>query len=273
MSERFGFRSEFAPLEAVLLHWPRPEVGSAVDPAEVLYVRAVDFPIMEQEYAGIRKMYEDIGIRVHWIEPSLADAKDSSFLYNLMYARDLFFMAPRGAVLSSMAKLIRRGEPVHAARSLKEIGIPIAGAVEGKGTLEGADALWVNDTLVAVGVGNRTNREGFEQLAAILKADGVECVPLPPSTRTQHLLGAVQFVMPGRALVRTALVEESVTHFLEDQRIEVIPVPEIDEVSSAQSMNVVVTAPGRLVMPTRCPRTRAIYERAGLTVAAETDIS
>lgn len=272
MRGSFGFRSEFARLDSVLLHRPGPEIEKVRDPERVLHLRPISRAGIDREYEGILRMFEGLGVETRLIEPTLAAAEDHACLLNMMYVRDLFFMAPGGAVLARMAYPVRRGEPPHAAGALEAMGVPVAAAVEEPGTFEGADALWVDRSLVAVGVGNRTNREGFEQLRKLLRADGVECVPLPPPGRTQHLLGAVQLVGEGRALVRTDLAGGAVTEFLRERGIEIIEVPESDEVRERQAMNVVVAEPGRVIMPSGCPRTRELYERAGLAVAAEVEL-
>lgn len=273
MSEVSCARCEFAPLEAVLLHRPGPEVEAAADPAAVLYERPIVARTMDEEYEGLARLFVSLGVKTHWIWPELGPKDDRLALYNMMYCRDLFFMTPRGAILSRMASPVRRGEVAHARKALQTLGIPILHEVGGEGTFEGADALWVADDLVAVGVGKRTNSAAFAQLTVVLAADKVRCASLPPPERTQHLLGGVQFVDRGRVLVRTGIVDDVVTAFLRGRDLEVIAVPESTEVRTRQAMNVVVVAPGALVMSADCPETRALYENAGLRVAGEAPIS
>ena len=266
-------RSETAPLRAVLLHSPGPEVSAVKDPAEALYERPIDHARLAEEFAGISRMYAGLGIEVLGMKPAPGPADDPRSLLNLMYARDLFFMTPRGAVLSRMALPVRRGEIVYARAALESAGVPILCAIEAPATFEGADALWVREDLVAVGVGKRTNAEGFAQLQKALAGDGVRCVALPPPARTQHLLGGVQLVGEGRVLVRPGIAEPAVAAFLRERGLVIVEVPEGDEVRSRQAMNVVVTGPGEVVMPAGCPRTRRLYEGAGLRVVGETGIA
>jgi N-dimethylarginine dimethylaminohydrolase len=266
-------RAEAAPLKTVLLHRPGPEVGKVDDLAAAHYERPILSALLDEEFTRISAVFAGLGVEVLWLQPVLGPDEDRKCLLNMMYARDLFFMAPKGAVLSRMAFSIRRGEVAHARVALEAADIPIVHEIDGDGTFEGADALWIRKDLVAVGVGKRTNSEAFRQLQRLLAEDGVHCIALPPPDRTQHLLGGIQLVGCGKVLVRTGIVAPRVTDFLTEQGLFVVAIPENEEVRSRQAMNVVVTAPAELVMPARCPQTRALYERAGLRIGAEVEIS
>ena len=109
--------------------------------------------------------------------------------------------------------------------------------------------------------------------SAVLAEDGARCAALPPPARTQHLLGGVQLVGRGKVLLRAGIVEPPVAAFLREQGLSVIEVPENDEVRGRQAMNVVVVAPGKLVMTAGCPETRRLYEAAGLEVVGEAGIA
>jgi N-dimethylarginine dimethylaminohydrolase len=265
-------RSESAPLRSVLLHRPGPEVSLVKDPIPALYERAIDHPRLTEEFTSMARMFVGLGVEVLWMQPQPGPDDDPRSLLNLMYARDLFFMTPQGAVLSRMASEVRRGETAYARAALEAAGVPIVLAIEGEGTFEGADALWVREDLVAVGVGKRTNKAAFSQLEKLLAADGVRCAALPPPIRTQHLLGGVQLVGKDKVLLRVGTVKPPIAAFLREQKFELIEVPENDEVRSRQAMNVVVTAPGELVMTAGCPQTQGLYEAAGLKVAGTAEI-
>jgi N-dimethylarginine dimethylaminohydrolase len=269
---RHGVGSEYRRLTAVLLYRPGPEIGNYPLPSEIQHLRPIDHAALSREYEQIVRTFNDLGIKVVEIDPSpLSD--DRWYRYNMMYCRDLLFMTPRGAILASMAHAVRREEVLYARRALESKGIPLLSAVSGNGTFEGADALWVHDALVTVGVGGRTNREGFEQIRKVLRSMEVECVALPFSSgATQHLLGVVQFIDRDRALVRTANASREIVGFLKDHHITVIGVPENREVRARQAMNVVTISPRTIIMTSACPETKELYLRAGLTIAAEIEI-
>jgi N-dimethylarginine dimethylaminohydrolase len=269
----FGLKSEYAPLTGVLLYPPGPEVGGHPDPARIQQLRPIDHGVMTREYAALMAAFTGHGIRVETIDPTPLGT-DRDYCYNMMYCRDLFFMTPRGAIMAAMANPTRAGEVPYAARTLERLGVPILHTVGRDGRFEGADALWLREDLVIVGVGNRTNREGFDQLAPLLADQGVTAVPLPSTqVQTQHLLGSLQLVDRDLALVREGIIDPAVTRFLQGEGLTVVPVPENSEVRERQALNIVTIAPRTIFMTNRCPETKRLYLRAGLTVAAELEIS
>jgi len=265
---KFGVSSEYGQLTAVLLYAPGPEVGGLRDPRKILHLRPIDHKALALEFESIFSLLADLGVRVVRIDPSPM-SEDRLYLYNMMYCRDLMLMTPEGAILANMAEPVRREEVRYAGRALEASGVPVLHAVSG-GRFEGADALWLTEGLVMVGVGNRTDVRGYEQVRAALARIGVGCVAVPASrTRTQHLLGVVQIVDRDLACVRREVAAPEVLRLLEDHGFAITGIPENDEVLQRQAMNILTVSPGRLVMTAGCPETRDIYLKAGLEIAAE----
>lgn len=267
MAVKFGADSEYGRINAVLLYKPGPEIGEIKKPGSAMHLDRINYRLLADEYLQIVKAYKKLKIPVYFIGDSGNARKER--LFNLMYARDLFFMTPEGAVISRMKYKIRRREPHYAARALKKIGIPIRRVIDGRGTFEGADALWVNARLTLIGVGNRTNASGFRQLRDELNGQGVECVSVPAPAQTQHLLGALQVIDANTALIRRKLVNGRLVKFLKGNKIDLIDMPENEEVRSKQAMNIVTVGPREIIMPAGCPLTRRIYERNGIKIRAQ----
>jgi N-dimethylarginine dimethylaminohydrolase len=261
--------SEYRPLRSVLLSVPSPEIEKVDEPGKALYSKIIDYDILKKEYDKLVKVYKKLKIKVNFINVKKIADTDPRYKFNLMFVRDLFFMTPKGAILSRMSSEIRRDEVRYAERALKNIKVPIIGSIQGEGTLEGADALWVNEKLVLLGVGNRTNTKGFLSLKKELRRQGAQCVPVPVPGGVLHLLGALQFVDSGLALVRTELVDIKIIDLLKKNRIRIIAIPENREVRAKYAMNFVTVAPKRIIMPADCPRTKRIYENSGIKIIAE----
>jgi N-dimethylarginine dimethylaminohydrolase len=270
---KYGVNSEYSALTSVLLYAPGAEVGAFPDPARILHLRPIDHPALTREYAAIISAFEAQGITVSLIDPAPTDA-DPWCRYNMMYCRDLFFMTPQGAIVSNMANCVRAGEPFYAARTLAALGIPVLHSVTGEGRFEGADALWLRDDLVLVGVGNRTNQDGYRQIREVLAGQGVACVALPSSqVTTQHLLGSVQIVDRELALVRHQIIAPEVVSFLEEQHFNVARIPENREIRERQAMNIVTVAPRTVFMTAGCPEMKELYLQLGLAIAAELELT
>lgn len=268
----FGLDSEYGELTAVLLYKPGAAIAAHPDPASIQQLAPINHEELTAQLGRLIDSYSALGIRVKLIDPP-ADLSASSN-YNMMFCRDLFFMTPKGAILASMANESRRDEVRHTARTFAAAGIPVLHTVAGDGRFEGADALWINKGLVAVGVGNRTNRQAFEQLKAVLARQGVDSLHLPSTQSvTQHLLGSLQIVARDLALVRAEIISPETITTLEKHAFRVVRIPENLEVSSRQAMNIVTVAPGRIIMTADCPQTKRLYLDAGIEVVAELPIA
>lgn len=254
----YGVRSEVAPLTAVLLTWPGDGLAFAGDPADWLMDARPDLVRMREEAEGVADAYTRAGVEVRWMRPEGAAPP------NLVFACDLFFMTPEGAILARMAAEQRAGEERYAAAALASAGVPLLATPTGHATFEGADALWLAEDLVMVGLGRRTNEAGFRTVGRVLADQGVRCVgvDLPPTV--QHLLGAVNLVDRDLAVawgatpsLRAALAEAGVRtlDFIDD-----------DEVVHGRALNFVTLAPREVLMPAGNPRTRARLEAAGVRV-------
>ena len=265
--------SEYRPLKAVMVCKPPPGIENAVNPEDVLHTHKINYSILEKEYEEIIKTYRKLKIKVYSLNLPELSAVDDRYIFNLMFTRDLFFMTPRGAIISRMGTSIRRDEVIYAQRALEQAGIRIKKHIDDDATFEGADALWVNGGLVAVGIGKRTNAKGFEQVSNALRRLGVRCVCLPAPKESLHLLGAVQFVDSDLALVRTDLIDSQVVNFLKENNIRSISVPESAEVITKFAMNFVIVAPRLIIIPADCHQTKKLYEQAGITIAAEVRIT
>ena len=60
---------------------------------------------------------------------------------------------------------------------------------------------------------------------------------------------------------------------LKQNRIDITEVPENSEVRLRHAMNFVTVAPGTIIMPSGCPRTKKFFRKAGIRVAAELSVT
>ena len=264
-----GIDSEYKKLKEVLLYKPGPEIEDIDNPEDVLYVKKIKYAGIHEEYEHLLALYRSLNINIHMIDPAGLDFEDKRYLFNMMYTRDLLFMTPEGAIVAKMGTDIRKNEIRFAEKALRDFNIPVIDKIDRDNTFEGADAVWVNRNLVLIGVGNRTNHGGFLHVRDVLKDIGIDCEPVPAPKSVVHLLGAVQLVDTYLALVRTASVCEKVIGLLKENQIDIVEIPENDEVRNKHSLNIVTVAPREVIMSENCPDTKKIFESCGIGIVAE----
>lgn len=185
-----------------------------------------------------------------------------------IYVRDAALATDAGLVLCRMGKAARRGEPAALGRAAAALGIPVRGEIEGDGTLEGGDTLWLGPRTLAVGLGYRTNREGIRQLGELLGPE-VELVVVPlPHWRGPgdvfHLMSMISPLARDLALVYSPLLPVPFRELLLERGIALVEVPdaELDSLGA----NVLALAPRRCLAVAGNPLTRRRLEAAGVEV-------
>lgn len=258
----YRVRSEVAPLEAVLLAWPGPELDVPGDPDRFLLLDHVSVPAIQREALAIADFFRAQGVRVHSFRPPVAPPP------NFIFLRDLFFMTPEGAVLGRPAGEQRAGEERWAAEALAQAGVPILRTLTGRATFEGADALWLRPDLVLLGLGLRTDPAGADQVAGVLADQGVSALRVAlPRTGVQHLLGVLTPLDIDLAAVHGGHASPALLGILGDLGIAPLLLPPGPELGERRSNNFVALGPRRVVMPAGCPETRARYEAHGVACA------
>lgn len=227
------------------------------------FSRPPDFDRAVDEYAAFEALIRASGAR---IERFPADA---ALTLDALYVRDASIVTPRGIVLCRMGKLARQAEPAAAGRAFEALGLPVAGAIEAPGRLEGGDVVWFDERTVAVGRSYRTNGEGIDQLRRHL-GPGVEVIVVAlPHHRGPadvfHLMSILSPVDRDLAVVYSPLMPVPFREWLHDRGIRLVEVP--DEEFASMGANVLALAPRRCVMLEGNPVTRARLEAAGVEVA------
>jgi len=262
--------SEWTRLLDVLLYLPGPAIEEVSDTDDALMLSPVNHASLRNQHDRLVQRFEDFGIRVHHC---CNEGVDDRRHPNLMFQCDLYFMTPLGAVVSRMAGRARAGEERYLARTLAEAGVPIALTVGGSGTLEGADCLWLTPGKVLCGVGVRTNDEGYRQLRGLLERNDIECIRVSVPPVVQHLLGLLQIVGPGRALVRGDLASDELLRVLARENVEVTRFPESEEITKALAFNFLVVDRERVIAPGGTPGFHKRLREAGVEIVATADIS
>ena len=262
----WGGQSMVAPLKRVLVRKPAaPAVEDRF--AEFGYPRAVDHDQTEREHDAFRALLAESGAEVVVAGP------DETGMLDAIFAYDPSLMTDAGAVLLRPGKELRLGEVDLAERSYAELGIPVIGRIEAPGSVEGGDALWLDDRTLAVGRGYRTNDEGIRQLSALLAPYGIDTltVDLPHWRGPNECLHLMSFISPVAdrlAVVYPPLMSVPFVQELQRRGWSFIEVP--DEEFETHGCNVLALAPMRVLVCDGSPVTRARLEAAGCDVMVYT---
>jgi dimethylargininase len=258
----WGGQSMVTPLKRVLVRRPAPR---AIEDqfTHFGYPRGVDPDRTEQEHAAFRALLAESGAEVVVAGPDEAGLLDAIFAY------DPSMMTDASAVLLRSGKELRLAEVGLAERTYAELGIPITGRIEAPGTVEGGDTLWLDERMLAVGRGYRTNGEGIRQLTALLAPHGIDTmtVDLPHwrgPDECLHLMSIISPVADRLAVVYLPLMSVPFVQELQRRGWSFIEVP--DEEFETHGCNVLALAPKRVLVCEGSPTTRERLEAAGCEV-------
>jgi dimethylargininase len=206
-------------------------------------------PIDVAKATAQHKAYQDyltaLGLRVVSLaaEPDLPDA---------VFVEDPAVIADEVAIISIMGAPSRRPEARSLAVALSRYR-PIKQLV-GPATLEGGDVIRVGRS-VFVGLSQRTNREGFDQLRDILRAYDYQVQAVDVGS-CLHLKSACSYIGNNSILINRSLVDPE--QFRSFELIEVAD--EEPAGANALLINDVV------IIPASFPKTRTLLEQRGFCV-------
>lgn len=226
------------------------------------YLDPPDFARARAEYERFVALISGCGITIDFLRTDRPLSLDS------IYVRDAAVATPGGMILGSMGKPAREVEPKAVAECFQALGVPIKGAIDGAGRLEGGDVVWLDKQTVVVGRGHRTNDEGIKQLKHLL-GDAIEvlAVPLPHwkgSQHVLHLMSVLSLVDHDLALVYSPLLPASFREMLLARGLRLVELPNHEFASLG--CNVLAIAPRRCLMLKGNPRSRAALEGEGVEV-------
>ncbi len=263
----YGSQSMVGELKSVLLKRPQEayinQQRIAAQWRKLNYLGEPAFETATAQHAQLAGLLSQFGAEITFLPQSDGVTLDS------VYTHDPAIVCNRGAILCSMGKPARRGEPEAMGKFFEGMGIPIHGRITGDGLMEGGDVVWIDERTVAVGEGYRTNTEGIRQLRALLGdlADEVISVHLPHWTGPQdclHLMSNISMIDRDLAVVYSRLLTVPFRQWLIKRGIKLVEVP--DEEYDSMACNVLAVAPRKAIMIAGNPITKARLEAEGVEV-------
>lgn len=259
---KFGGHSLWEPLRRVMVRQPGI-AATEHDWSDLAYFHPVDDEKSHEEHAAFVELLTASGAEV-----VIASADEPGYM-DAVFCYDPSLMTDGGAILLRPGKPQRVDEVAFHAQTYAQIGIPILGAIESPGTVEGGDTLWLDDRTLAVGRGYRTNRAGIEQLQTILRPLDVTVVAYDLAHyhgpgECLHLMSFISPVDEKLAVVYLPLMPVQLVEDLLERGWSFIEVP--DEEFEPMACNVLALGPRNVVAMDGNPVTRARMEAAGCTV-------
>ena len=263
---QFGCQDMVKQVRRVLLKHPR---DAFIDQAtvnrqssELNYSNTPDFEIACSDYDQLVDLIQSFGAEIHFL-PASNTSLDS------IYTHDPCIVTNGGVILCNMGKPLRYNESDNIEKYFTSIGIPILGRIEGTGTLEGGDIIWIDERTVAVGEGYRSNMEGIDQFKHLLGdlVDDVIPVALPHWTGPKdclHLMSNVSPIDHDLYLVYSRLLSVSFRRYLLERKIQLIEVP--DEEYASMGCNVLAMTNRKVIMIEGNPITQKRLENEGVEV-------
>lgn len=178
----------YGSLRRVLMHRPGPEldVVTTENLKEFNFVRPVNRDRFVEDYDSMLGRFRAEGVEILLLREVLAGDDDALHYIdhrpNITYTRDLATVFSRGAVLMSPHLKGRRGDQEMMARAFRRLGVPILGAIEPPGFLEGGGVTLIGEDTAVASLCDRANEEGTRALREIVLGRDVEYfleVPLP----------------------------------------------------------------------------------------------
>jgi N-dimethylarginine dimethylaminohydrolase len=279
---QWGAQSHTGRLEAVMVHRPGAENESSAlleDPGFVnLPEGPPDLERMQAEHDSFCATLQEEGVEVVYLEPEPPLTGTYGIpLRALMYSRTATVIEG-GAIIDRNANHYKRGMERFYVQRLAALGCPILYTVHGFGSFESSDLVFVRPNLAVMAKTARSNEDGLEQVASILRRNGVDeilytDIPGYWTARTHQWgqssgffhLDAV-FGMAGEdvAAVYVGGVGYHLLEALSARGVEIVEVP--DQEVRRLAANLLVIEPGKVVMPAGADQTAAALRAKGITV-------
>ena len=184
----FGVRTAYGSLQRVIVHRPGRELDKVTPETlrEFHFARPVDREKFVADYDAMLALFREHGVETLLLADVLAGDEDSlaymAHRPNMTYTRDLATVFSRGAVLMGPHLKGRKGDERMMARAFARLGVPVLGAIEPPGYLEGGGVTLVGDDTAVASLCDRANEEGTRALREIVLGKDVRYfleVPLP----------------------------------------------------------------------------------------------
>jgi len=223
--QAWGIDNDYGVLRDVLLGKPEyfrwveagPLIGRTLANAHMTGAK-FDLQTAMAQHAEMVSIYEENDVTCHYLEPD-------EVLHRNFFARDSSAMSPWGALICHMQLKVRRADYVTAIQFYQSHDIPIWKFATA-GHFEGGDFVIVEPGRVLIGYcGERSEKEGSEQIAQFVRDEGWEAVTAPISREFVHMDGLVVPLAEKLLVACVDALEPWVVQQLRDWGFDFVDVP------------------------------------------------
>ena len=268
----WGCTNDVGKLRAVLMHRPgdelnivedkpMPETGGFGDPEKGWYWMGKTLPdlaAMQAAHDRFTDLLRSEGVEVIYVDKAAPGAMKQ------IYCRDSVIGVKGGAIVTRLARKVRRGEELPVTRALANAGCPILGTLHGEAVFEGGGFALIDEKTAVCAVSVACNEEGVRQLERILNGLGIELIKLPMPGYRIHIDGSFNMIDHETAIININELPYFFIEYLNKRGMKLIELPPED---NAFSLNCLAIAPGKVIMhETRTPRLAERLDKAGIEV-------
>jgi N-dimethylarginine dimethylaminohydrolase len=268
----WGCTNDVGKLRVVLMHRPggelsvvenKPmaEIGGFGDPEKGWYWMGrtmPDLPAMQAAHDALAKILKAEGVEVVYV----GDAAPGRM--KQIYTRDSVIGVKGGAIVTRLARRVRRGEELPVTRALAKAGCPILGTLHGSAVFEGGGFAILDEKTAACSLSVACNAEGVRQVTSILNTMGIELIPVQNSGYRIHIDGAFLMIDVDTAIINMNELPYVFIDYLKSRKMKLIQLPPED---NGFSLNCLAVSPGRVIMHTSVsPRLADQLAKNGITV-------
>lgn len=205
-------------LKSVLLSKPQYLQAAKINEIAKKWDEKLDIDKMMKEHQQLVKVYEDNGIEVHYLDADIERP-------NSVFARDFGGCIKEGYILGNFKLPLRYKEHTDYEKRMEELGIPKIAEIE-EGWFEGGDFMFIDEHTIALGMADRTNLQGYEEMKKQLSPLGYTVIGVELNPAYLHLDMCFNLVDDHLAVAYEEGLPTSFRKFLKERKIEIISVSE-----------------------------------------------
>ncbi len=137
-----------------------------------------DLPLMQEQHLKLAKLYESLGITVHYSSWSEDVPRSAYGPMKRSISAAAGFVINGGAIIPREATPYWRGRSRYVSQFLMNLGCPILSTVHGYGVCEIGASTRMSDDFIILMLSTDCNREGAEQVIPVLQRAGYKEVHL-----------------------------------------------------------------------------------------------